>query len=743
MALLRTDRFLALALCASLASTASAGLFGGHGGGGGGKGGGVGSGAIGGAIIGGIAAVVNGGSFGAGAKAGAAAATDKNPDTKPWSAGANAGQQQASAHANPSPNSNGNPFNPYGGPTADSGAKPQPAAGPTPPPAAAEGIAGSVQQQAAAQGQLTASQAANLQVTRPNLPPLTAPPPDPNRPPDDTQYTDQQVQDYLKKEGKGEFAPPGSGRPAPPTAMASLDSPKRYQVSVPPVPPGVEVKGGQSAANEQNAALKLNADAVASAFGTTVDLQAIKAPPSTMDHPDGAQRLEGGGHIDPRDRERALRAAVTSGQSRFGLKDYNGALADAETAIQQAPDRAEGYLLYAKTLNRLGLHAKAEEMARKARKLAHGTEEQALAQSELTQALLYQNRVTDALASAAEATRLAQMAGNKGLEANGLFLQAAACQLKGDRDCMVKSLSRAAYLDTKYFAALEAAKAGKSVFDPKDKESLGLLDSVTDDQVPLPDGLGAVGGGALAVLAALAGFAGLAWRRSRQEAAKAAIANAMGVKKDDGVLGGKYVLGKAVSLDGGGEAWEAEDRSLGRHALVVRLATPAAAEEARRLASVRHPNVVDVFEVLDTPKGQFLVRERLTGRTFRQLLAGRGKMGLGEARRLLAPVCEALEAARGQGVVNGGMTLSSAMLCDEGFVKVTDLSAHSERGDVQALAAALAELLTGRPHRPDVPLAGGSPELSAFLMDAAAGRIPGPAAFADRLARLGESVTAG
>lgn len=734
---------------------------GGHGGGhdgghGGGKaGGGVGQGALWGAFVGGVASMLNGGSFKEGAKAGAAAAGDpgRSNDTKQAvAAGKNAAEQSRSGS-----HSNGGAFDRRDGDGRDDdgrddgsdngghhhGKKPKGSDSHGGPDQTAVTVDGRP-----SHADLTAAQAAALagSVQAVALPPAVVQGSDGNpAADDDAAVTQEQIDEHLRKEGKGQFANPGSGRPAPPSQLASLDIPKRYQVNVPPVPPGVEVKGGQATADAQTAQLKLNGDAVASAFGTTVDLQAIRAPASSV-HPEGARRLSGdvgGGRIDPRDRERALRATLTAGQSQFGLKNYNGALAEAEAAIELAPRNPAGYLLYAKTLNKLGLHAKAEEMARKARKLSVSAEDQALAQSELTQALLYQGRVNDAVASAAETVNLAKLAGNRGLEANGLFLQAAACQLKGDRACMVKSLERAAYLDTKYYTALEAAKAGKNVFDPNDKESLGLLDSVGGDDIPLPQGLGALGGGILAVIAALAGAAGLAWRRSRQEAAKAAVAAAFGGKKDDGLLGGKYALGAPVALEGGGEAWEASDRSLGRRALVVRLATPAAAEEARRLASVHHPNVVDVFEVLDDSKGRFMVQERLSGRTLRQLLAARGKMGLGEARRLLAPVCEALEAARGHDVSASGLTLSSAMLCDEGYVKVTDLSANPSRGDVQALAACLAELLTGRPHRPDVPLAGAPHELSALLTEAAAGKVPGPAAFAARLERLSEAVLTG
>lgn len=740
MALAKPVRFPALLLAAALAASPAAARRGGGGGG-------IGQGALIGALIGGISSVVNGGSFGEGARAGAAAAGDRGRDNdaaQAWNAGANAANQSNQGHHH-GHSGGGAPSGPFGGrPKGAPEPETKPAALPPDrggPPAAQPAAVSPVQVQAV-QSALTPAQAAALHAS---APPPSGTAPTGSTGEDDPQYSDQQVQDYLRQQGKGQFAPPGSGRPAPPSALASLDTPKRYQLNIPPVPPGVEVKGGQATADAQLARAKLNGDAVNSAFGTTVDLKAIQPPPS-LHEADGARRLSGevgGGRVDPRDRERALRATITAGQSRFGLKDYTGALAEAEAAIALAPNNPEGYMLYSKTLNKLGAHSKAEEMARKARRLARNDEEATAAQSELTQALLFQERVSDALAAAADAVALAQKTGSRGLEANAQFLQAAACQLKGDRACMIKSLERAAYLDAKYYEALDAAKAGKNVFDPKDAESLGLLDTVGGDEVPLPDGLGAVGGGLLAVIAALAGLAGVAWRRSRRLAAEQALAKAMGVKKDEGLLGGTYALGKPVSLEGAAEAWEAEDRSLGRKAVAVRLPDAAAAEEARRLASVHHPAVVDVFEVLESPQGRFAVRERLSGRTLRQLLAARGKLPVAEARRLLEPVCAALEAARGAGVMAGGLKLDSVMLCDEGFVKVTDLAGHPARGDVQALAACLAELVTGRPHRPDVPLAGASPELAGLLADAAAGRVPGPEAFAARLQRFGDAVHAG
>ena len=113
---------------------------------------------------------------------------------------------------------------------------------------------------------------------------------------------------------------------------------------------------------------------------------------------------------------------------------------------------------------------------------------------------------------------------------------------------------------------------------------------------------------------------------------------------------------------------------------------------------------------------------------------------------MLKPVCEALEFARGQGVILGGLDLSAIVLSDDGFVKVVDLaSARPEdagRTDVQALAACFGELLTGEAPKPGVVPAVGL-DAAALLREAAGGGVSGPSDFAARLDALGAGVPVG
>jgi len=129
--------------------------------------------------------------------------------------------------------------------------------------------------------------------------------------------------------------------------------------------------------------------------------------------------------------------------------------------------------------------------------------------------------------------------------------------------------------------------------------------------------------GAAAV--ALAGGGVILWRRRRRSAASVlqeglgveAVAPKAPEKKDDsGLVGGKYQMTRVIGSGASGQVWEAHDHSLDRAVAVKRLAVengarpeltplPGQADEvraqrlqvAKALASLSHPNVVEVVDI--------------------------------------------------------------------------------------------------------------------------------------------------
>ncbi|MEO3874601.1 protein kinase [Nonomuraea sp. B12E4] len=156
------------------------------------------------------------------------------------------------------------------------------------------------------------------------------------------------------------------------------------------------------------------------------------------------------------------------------------------------------------------------------------------------------------------------------------------------------------------------------------------------------------------------------------------------------VLSDRYVLSDRLGGGGMGEVWRADDTVLGR-AVAVKVLMPALNEnptfvqrfqnEARAMATLRHPGVVDVYDygVCDVAGRQvsFLVMEYVPGESLDRVLR-RGPLGAAATMRLVAEVGDALAAAHAQGIVHRDVKPANLMIRPDGGVALTDFGiAHS------------------------------------------------------------------
>src|SRR5437773_1322735 len=149
------------------------------------------------------------------------------------------------------------------------------------------------------------------------------------------------------------------------------------------------------------------------------------------------------------------------------------------------------------------------------------------------------------------------------------------------------------------------------------------------------------------------------------------------------------------------------------------------AEEARRAASVIHPNVVTVFDEGRDGADAFMVMELVRGRTLRDVVADRGPLRPHEAARLVAQIAAALDAAHEAGVIHCDVKPANVIVDQQGTAKLTDFGiaraargpreheligtaryiaperiegrAPTERSDVYSLGLVAYELIAGRP----------------------------------------------
>jgi eukaryotic-like serine/threonine-protein kinase len=187
-------------------------------------------------------------------------------------------------------------------------------------------------------------------------------------------------------------------------------------------------------------------------------------------------------------------------------------------------------------------------------------------------------------------------------------------------------------------------------------------------------------------------------------------AHTEGERKGD-FLGGKYLLEDCLGIGGMGEVYRATNVSLDRKVAIKLLNKEHTSNEddvlrflreARAAAAVRHPNVVDVFDVARDDDGTpFIVQELLSGEDLEQYLgASRGRLGADEALEIMIPVADAVAAAHARSVVHRDLKPANIFLAREGnriIPKVLDFGACLYQ-TVGALSAKERRMLIGTPH---------------------------------------------
>ncbi len=118
--------------------------------------------------------------------------------------------------------------------------------------------------------------------------------------------------------------------------------------------------------------------------------------------------------------------------------------------------------------------------------------------------------------------------------------------------------------------------------------------------------------------------------------------------------------------------YRARDRRLGREVAVkvihhhLRENTEVAARfvsEARAVAKVKHPNIVEVYDVSDADEPErYLVQELVRGTTLRQLLAQCGHLPAEIAAAIAIEIASALEHAHGLGVIHRDMKPENVLI---------------------------------------------------------------------------------
>ena len=98
-------------------------------------------------------------------------------------------------------------------------------------------------------------------------------------------------------------------------------------------------------------------------------------------------------------------------------------------------------------------------------------------------------------------------------------------------------------------------------------------------------------------------------------------------------------------------------------------------QEAKTIASLNHPNIVNVFEVIDEFSTRVIVMEKLHGQDLAAILEEKGAFSLAQTREILYQVANALQYAHNhgdKGIVHRDIKPSNIVIDAYGNIKLTD-----------------------------------------------------------------------
>ncbi len=386
--------------------------------------------------------------------------------------------------------------------------------------------------------------------------------------------------------------------------------------------------------------------------------------------------------------EKAVRRFIETAGSKLAVKDYHGAIGEADKALELEPDNSDALFYRAAAENLLGRYSDADRDASRGLSIAPSA---AFLRDARSWAYIRMGRFADAVADANHSLEIdpknPYAFANRGHANEG----------RGDYEAMAADLKTAAEINSQFEpdyrdsarrhgqnpAQLTHNSAGQPLIEqiPSRARSFGVVLIFT-----LAGGL-LIGFGLMHVNNGL--------RNDREKNSRPLS----GIEQH-------YELGKAIGTGGMGVVYEALDKRLKRQVAIKMLreefllddaAKKSLIEEATMVAELHHPSIVDIHAIEQDERGLYLVFERLEGRTLDELITEQKLLPLTEVKRVLGPVCAALAYAHERGVVHRDLKPGNIMLLKDGGVKVLDFGI-SRHAALSGKAAVTTQSVVGTPH---------------------------------------------
>jgi serine/threonine protein kinase len=157
------------------------------------------------------------------------------------------------------------------------------------------------------------------------------------------------------------------------------------------------------------------------------------------------------------------------------------------------------------------------------------------------------------------------------------------------------------------------------------------------------------------------------------------------------IVAGRFRIMAPLGRGGMGGVWLAEDELLERPVALKQLSERYpergldALAEARAAARITHPSVVQVYDVILSKDGDWIVMEALSGTSLSQVLRERGRLPAEEVTRIALQLLSALEALRQVDLVHRDVKPGNVQVCEGDRVVLTDFGLSSRPGQLGGL----------------------------------------------------------
>jgi serine/threonine-protein kinase len=142
------------------------------------------------------------------------------------------------------------------------------------------------------------------------------------------------------------------------------------------------------------------------------------------------------------------------------------------------------------------------------------------------------------------------------------------------------------------------------------------------------------------------------------------------------VIAGRYRLHELLGRGGMSEVWRAEDLELGRDVAIKLLAPDADRarfeREARAVASLAHPNVMQLYDYGESEGRPYMVLEYVPGGTLEDRLRDGGPLPDDKTYEIAVGVASGLAHAHARGVVHRDLKPANVLFDEEGRPKIAD-----------------------------------------------------------------------